>query len=151
MQRVTPVMMWLSGLILILACALAGCGEPKTSDRDLVLIDSADAPGALAGKSNLLGFGARHGAWVDPRSPAQFAKGHIASAISMPFPTLADDHKMLSDYNLLIVYGDGYRDPLAEATAKRLIELGHKDVRVLRGGLQAWTAEGNALETGTSG
>ena len=48
----------------------------------------------------------------------------------------------------MIVYGNDYNDPVADGMSKRLIELGHKDVRTLMGGLRAWKADGYAVESG---
>ena len=69
-------------------------------------------------------------------------------AINLPFGRVTEDHeRVLAGYDLLIVYGDDYNDPIAEAMSKRLLNLGYKDVRTLRGGITAWTDAGYALET----
>ena len=58
------------------------------------------------------------------------------------------DHRQLSDYSVVVVYGDSYNDPKAEALSKRLMQLGHEDVHTLRGGFQAWTDAGHETEPG---
>ena len=132
---------------LLAAICLAACNQNKTSDRDLRSIDVQATASMLAGKTNLLGQNGKAGTWVDPRTAAAFDKGHIPDAIHMPFASVRDRHDELKPYRVIIVYGDGYRDVVAEGMAKRLIELGHKDVYVLRGGLQAWTSAGNTLQS----
>ncbi len=98
----------------------------------------------------LLGLGPRTtAAWVDPRSPAEYDAGHIPGALCMPFQTVTSEHGRLRDYSLVIVYGRDYNDEKANGMSKRLMELGHKDVRTLRGGLRAWVADGRELTTGT--
>jgi 3-mercaptopyruvate sulfurtransferase SseA len=128
--------------------ALSACLERKISDRDLVLIDSAEALDLVEGRKKLLGLaGASTGAWVDPRGEGAYREGHIPGAINLPFQHVTDERRRVEGYDVLIVYGDDYRDPIADAMSKRLMELGFKDVRTLRGGLRAWTDAGFELET----
>jgi rhodanese-related sulfurtransferase len=139
-------------LVILMAAAvgsLNACMDPKTSDRDLILIDSTDAIDLVEGRKKLLGLaGTSTGAWVDPRGEQAYREGHIAGAISLPLQNVATDHQRLKGFDVLVVYGEDYKDPLAVAMSKRLIELKHKDVRTLRGGLRAWTEAGLELETG---
>ncbi len=129
-----------------------GCTNRITSDRDLVLVDPAEAVKLVDGQKRLLDLGSNAaGAWVDPRGESQFRAGHIPGAISLPFQNVTADHDKLKGYDVLIVYGDDYHDPKAEGMSKRLLELGFKDVRTLRGGLQAWADLGHPVETGNQG
>jgi 3-mercaptopyruvate sulfurtransferase SseA len=142
-------------LVVILMAAAAGssggCMERKISDRDLVLIDSTEAMELVGGRKKLLGLaGASTGAWVDPRGETAFREGHIPGAINLPFQYVTSEHRRLQGNDVLIVYGNDFRDPIAEAMSKRLMELGFKDVRTLRGGLRAWTEAGLELETDES-
>ena len=106
-----------------------------------------DAIELVEGHKRLLG-GTATGAWVDPRSDKAYGEGHIPGAIHVPFQSVATRHQVLRGYDVLVVYGNDYNDPKAEGMSKRLVELGHKDVRTLRGGLRAWTNAGHELETG---
>ncbi|MHC4142496.1 MAG: rhodanese-like domain-containing protein [Planctomycetota bacterium] len=140
-------------MAVILAAVTVGsmnaCMERKTSDRDLVLVDTTEAMQLVEGRKKLLGLaGATSGAWVDPRGERAYREGHIAGAIHLPFQDVASRHQELMGYEILIVYGNGYKDPIAEAMSKRLMELKHKDVRTLRGGLRAWADAGLELDTG---
>ncbi len=138
------------GLLVALSLAGAGCGGPSTSDKSIELVDPNDAQLLVRGtRKGLLIFGAnKTGAWVDPRGENAYRQGHIPGAIHMPFKDVADEHKLLRRFDVLVVYGKGYADPLADAMSKRLIALGHSDVRTLEGGLQAWTEAGNEVEAG---
>ncbi len=144
---------WVIASFLVSAFwAEVGCTNRITSDRDLVLVDPAEAVKLLDGKKTLLDLDSNAaGAWVDPRSESQFRAGHIPGAISLPFQNLAADRDKLNGYDVLIVYGNDYHDPKAEGMSKRLLELGFKDVRTLRGGLQAWADLGHPVDTGDQG
>ena len=50
--------------------------------------------------------------------------------------------------NHVIVYGQTYNDPLAEAMSKSLMEYGLDDIQTLKGGLEAWTRAGLPLTKG---
>ncbi|MEE8153789.1 MAG: rhodanese-like domain-containing protein [Phycisphaerales bacterium] len=135
--------------VAVIAATLAvlSC-TTKTSDRDLVLVNPIDAQELVQGQAKLLGLGGTAtGTYVDPRSERDFRLGHIPGAISLPFQHLTNNKSKLDDYDVLIVYGDDYNDPKANAMSKRLLELGFSDVRTLRGGLRAWTSAGYALDT----
>ncbi len=135
--------------VAVIAATLAviGCTN-TTSDRDLVLVNPIEAQELVQGQAKLLGLGGTTaGTYVDPRSERDFRLGHIPGAISLPFQHLTDNKSTLDGYDVLIVYGDDYNDPKANAMSKRLLELGFSDVRTLRGGLRAWTSAGYALDT----
>ncbi len=139
-------------IALLVFCWATGCGPKKISDRDLVMIDSTAAADLIEGHEKLFGLGGSAVAvWVDPRSDRAYRQGHIAGAIHLPFQHVQNRHQILKGHDVLVVYGDDYRDPKAEGMSKKLLELGFKDVRTLRGGLRAWIAAGNDVETGQPG
>ena len=130
-------------------CVLSGCSSRRTSNRDLVLVNPDEASALVSGQKGLLGLGGGGaGAWVDPRSESDFLAGHIPGAINLPFQDVTAGHHRLKSYDTLVVYGDDFADPKAQGMSKRLLELGFKDVRTLRGGLRAWVAAGKTLEVG---
>ncbi len=137
--------------LILLAASLAvsgGCSK-SISDRNLELVDPADALKLMEGRKKLLGLaGTQTGAWVDPRGARAYREGHIPGAIHLPFQELAARQQRLREYDVLVVYGTSVKDDLADGMSKRLMELGFKDVRTLRGGLRAWTRAGFELETG---
>lgn len=142
-------------LAVILATGLVapGCGGPKTSDRNISLVNVDDAQQLVKSRGSLLGLGGtRTGAWVDPRTPLAYRAGHIPGAVSLPFQDVAAEHAArLEGFGTLIVYGDDFGSAIATAMSKRLVELGYKDVRTLRGGLRVWQETGNEVELGDGG
>jgi rhodanese-related sulfurtransferase len=139
---------FLTALAVAAAYAGPGCSARKFSDRDLVLVDATEAMELVGTHKRLLGLaGDTTGAWVDPRHERAYREGHIPGAISLPFQRVTADQRLLRGYDVLVVYGDDYQDPIANGMSKRLMELGFKDVRTLRGGLRAWTDAGYELET----
>jgi rhodanese-related sulfurtransferase len=144
-QKFGHWMVW-TGLVAALAMT-SGCFRTTTTDKNLTFISVVEAQEVVAGKKQLLGLaGTAKGVWLDPRTPQEFAAEHIPGAINVPYENLADEFKTLKQYDILVVYGVDYNDPKADAYSKRLIELGHRDVRTLNGGLRAWKADGNPVE-----
>jgi len=138
-------------VILNVSSSMLGCSN-KTSDRDISLISPIDAEAIIQGKSILLGLGGTTvGVWLDPRSEHDFREGHIPGAINLPFQNVANDHHILKEYEVIVVYGSSYNDPKANAMSKRLMQLGYKDVKTLRGGLSGWRAAGYEVENGDEG
>jgi rhodanese-related sulfurtransferase len=136
----------------ILAAILLAACNTGISDKSLRYINPDEAITLAAGRDSLLGIGGvAAGVYIDPRPQADFDAERIPGAVHLPFDRVHHDHRDLIDYGALIVYGSDYNDSLALAMSKRLIELGHKEVHTLRGGLRAWKAAGNKVETGEGG
>lgn len=134
---------------LLAALMLTGGCAKKTSDRSLVFLGPAEGQQIVSGgKSKLLGLAGKASAvWVDPRPAAAYREGHIEGAINIPLKEVLSEYESLRRYDVVIVYGNSYRDPVSEGMSKRLLQLGLKDVRTLRGGLKAWQEAGLPLET----
>ena len=147
MQLSSPSPVRATTLLIMTLVSLCGC-DRKTSDRDLVFVDPFQAVEALNKPAS--GFSKRvQGVFVDGRSPAEFAAGHIAGAINLPFPSMTSEASLvLAPYNAFVVYGTDYQDIIAVAASKRLMELGFDNVSTLSGGLKAWQTAGNPVETG---
>lgn len=136
-------------VLLTLTTVLAGCSN-KITDHVLQPVNVSEAQELVQGKRKLMGIaGTQAGVWVDSRPENDFNAGHIPGAINLPYERVTLDHKMLKDYDVVVVYGSDYGDTRADGMSKRLIELGHKDVRTLVGGLRAWKADGNPVESGS--
>jgi rhodanese-related sulfurtransferase len=90
---------------------------------------------------------------IDARSRAEFRKGHVGSAVNLPPSTLAAFRKprLAPDlaHRIVIVYdqGDGRN---AASIWRALHDSGHRDVAVLDGGYQRWTAEEREISTAIS-
>ena len=149
---------WNKKSLLIAVAGISGvlfsiCGggcQQKISDRDLVYVSPSEGIKIVKGDADkLLGLiGSKSGVWVDPRPREDYLDGHIPGAISLPLKTVATYHTQLEDYDIIVVYGNVYRDPVAYSMSKRLLQLDYDDVRTLEGGLRAWKDAGHALEVG---
>lgn len=135
-------------LLTLITMTLAGCGGPKVSSRDLRYVDVSEATTVIQGRKTFFGLGQKTAAWLDARDRDAYTAGHIPGAIHLPLNEVKVDDRRLAGVDVLVVYGEEYHSPIAEAMSKRLLALGFKDVRTLRGGLEAWKSAGNAVETG---
>jgi rhodanese-related sulfurtransferase len=135
---------------LLLAASIAsfqGCAK-EYSDRDIVFLDVEQAQVLVENREVSLFTKPRENTWLDPRSVEKYSTGHIPGAINMPYRNVAEKWEELKAYGFIVVYGNSYNDPLADAMSKTLMELGLAEVRTLRGGLQAWTDAGNPVMKG---
>jgi rhodanese-related sulfurtransferase len=85
---------------------------------------------------------------VDIRLPAEYRAGHLPGAIPIPTGQFALQHEnflAVRHAPVVIIADDEIRPVWAAAQCQ---ELGFSDVRVLEGGISAWTAAGHDLETG---
>jgi len=88
--------------------------------------------------------------FVDAMPSNFFDQTHIKGAVNVPLPifeisylmNLGEEKKERS----IIVYGRTISRPYDEEVAGKLLLRGHKNVRVLRGGLDAWKKQGYPVE-----
>ncbi|MFM1804807.1 MAG: hypothetical protein RL136_1686 [Planctomycetota bacterium] len=140
----TPVAVLAAGLL----STLPGCTH-ATSDRDLVYRQPAEVIAIAAETKGAFVKEPVRVLWLDPRTPAEFAKGHIPQATNIPFPEIERTHEVAcKGYDAFIVYDTDYDDVMARAAAKRLLELGYRKVYCVVGGLKAWQADGNPVTVG---
>ena len=137
---------WLVPVLLAWSC-LSGCSK-EYSDADLVFVTPDEGKVLVAKPESSMFSEPVENIWVDPRRSEFYIGGHIPGAINMPYKTIATDWAKLEGYGVVIVYGQTYNDPLAEAMSKTLMEYGIKDVRTLKGGIDAWTRAGFTLQKG---
>ena len=135
---------------LLCGLVLGGGCSNKTSDNDLKFVSSTAAIELLAQPTGVFGSqGNRVNVWLDPRTEEEYAKAHIPNAISMPFPQIEQDYKSrLLNAATIIVYDANWNDVIGVSASKRLMELGHSNVYTLKGGLEAWVADGNPTASG---
>jgi rhodanese-related sulfurtransferase len=133
-----------------LCLSLVGCTQ-KTDDTKIVWTEStSEAVDLMTKARGTFGInGTPTAVWLDPRSEMTYEAGHIPGAVNLPFPRLEAEHTAaLEGVDVIVVYGTDYDDTLVKAVAKRLIALDYEEVYILRGGLKAWTRDGNAVEAG---
>ena len=134
----------LSQSIIVIALLISGC-DVGISDRNLVFVTPQDAITLLVeGKSELVGP-AMPTVLVDPRPSWRYKKGHIPSAVNIPFGQIHLQMWRFDGVGIIIVAGDTYNDPAAIGLSKELIKQGYKDVRTLRGGLVGWEQAGEPI------
>lgn len=132
-----------------LLAALGGCSG-GTSDRDLQFVTSLEAMQILEQKTGAFGsMGDTVNVWLDPRTLAEYEEGHVPGAISLPFPELDRSYESrLRSAASIVVYDTNWNDVIAVSASKRLMELGHSNVYTLKGGMEAWIADGQSIATG---
>ena len=141
---------WIAATLAVLVGLSAiGC-QHSTSDRDLVYrrpneaVEMANTPSGAFGAGGLPKV-----LWLDPRTPAEYAAGHIPQAKNIPFPEIERTLEVsCKGYDMFIVYDTDYDDVMSKAAAKRMIELRYSKVYCILGGLKAWKADGNPVATG---
>jgi len=157
----------LEALAISLAGALIGLAANALSPRPASLREpvraQAESPGAacqLPGQMPIVPrisvqeaaplCAACTAAFVDARSPGEYARGHVLGALHLA-PGEPPDLVLwrLSGFKTVIVYD---RDPScqqADAVAQDLIARGVADVRVLTGAWPAWLAAGGPGSSGS--
>lgn len=75
---------------------------------------------------------------IDVRSEADYARGHIPGAISMPVQRLAEHVDQLGGHDLIVAYCQGPYCVSSPNAVRLMLEAGHQ-ARVLSGGWTAWT------------
>jgi rhodanese-related sulfurtransferase len=129
----------MSLIVATLALGLIGCGQPRTTDADIVMIDRAELEQLQAKHKQAAVL-------LDVRPPDQYAAGHIPGSINMPLAHLHRNDALLRRAPAIIVYANGWTDPLSPAAAKTLMRQGYSSVYEFRGGVRLWRDEGLALD-----
>ena len=84
--------------------------------------------------------------FLDARSPADYAAGHIVNAFNLPaeefdqhYPSVAS---LLTPDSVIVIYCDGLQCDLSHRLMGKLRELGYRHVRVLVNGWTVWQTAG---------
>ncbi len=128
---------------------LVGCNQ-GISDKNLKYVPLLEVDQLLHPQGSLF-HAPVAGIWVDPRLAKSYEEGHIPGALNIPFPEMLNAAKQElgeGKYGAIIVYDTNYDDILGKAGAKRLMEMGFKEVYNLQGGLEAWKQAGHPVVTG---
>lgn len=81
---------------------------------------------------------------VDVRYPADYQRGHIKDAVSLPFYSLKSI--AYPKTQPIVVYCSGIGCSLSHDAAITLQELGYTNVKVLEGGIAEWSMKGFPME-----
>lgn len=126
------------------AASAAVCSAPDADAlATTVWIEQADARAKLSEPGTL---------FVDCRSTAEFQRGHIASALSIPsdqaeLPSAVA--RLLDAAQTIVAYCDAHSGcESSHRLAARLRDLGYPDVRILRDGMPGWLDRGYPAESG---
>ncbi len=134
---------------LVVAALLTGCTK-SYNDSDIVWLPPAEAVAKLNSPAGIFQRTTR-GVFIDPRSPAAFAEGHIPDAVNLPLPDMEENAPgVLAGYDLFVVYDSDFSDVMARAGSKRLMELGYSPVYTVAGGLRSWKKDGYEVATGAA-
>ena len=99
--------------------------------RGYGLISASDLSGLLSVQDTVL---------LDVRQPEEFEAGHLANSFNVPIRTLGQNLDLLPDVNasIVVICKSGGRATLA---ATSLEILGYTNVKILKGGFNAWVGE----------
>ncbi len=81
---------------------------------------------------------------VDVREPAEYAQGHVPSAINIPLTSIVDRHTELDPGAPVYLVGGG-KDRAMEAAGA--LDEGGYEVRPVDGGTRAWIISGRAVQS----
>lgn len=81
---------------------------------------------------------------LDVRTPGEFETGHIEGAYNVPLDLLGEHVADLAalDHHVVLVCQSGAR---ATKALEQLVAAGKSNLRLLQGGMSAWTASGNQV------
>jgi len=121
-------------------------GLPAVPDsRDPVEIHTADAHRFHSAGAAL---------FIDAREAGEYAAGHVAGAISIPFDEAFKNPKLVSGVDAkgrpIIVYCSGGDCEASKNLAYQLLDAGKKKVLVFTDGMPAWESAGYPVTKGTS-
>lgn len=136
-----------TGAMVLLAAAGIFLGGCSVSDADIEYIDLSQmrqmhSEAQKPGKAVFM---------IDPRTPSQFADGHIPGAKNILLPSIKATSKPdpdIEEYGLIVVYGNDPASVAAKGMTKRLMEIGYDDVKMYRDGFFAWQLNKLPVETG---
>ncbi len=121
----------------------------QQSDPTQAVIEAYPDPVELDELDELLAAGAL---LIDARNAADYAKSHLAGAVSLPIgeveARLPGFLKEVPKDRVLIAYCNGFGCPDSFDLGVILLKEGYQEVRVFEGGYPQWRDEGRPLEEG---
>ena len=99
---------------------------------------------------------AREGVWgekilcIDARSPAEFEKGHVRGAISLPLgdfdQALSKNLEVFLQNKPIVIYCGGERCDLSRLLARKLAAIGLDEIAIFSAGWNGWKTAGLPVE-----
>lgn len=138
---------WFNTAALSIALVMvAGC-KTTYSDKDVHWLSIDEAKKAMTESSSSWLSEPKKNVWIDPRDAVFYRVGHIPGALNVQLSD-PDAISRLDGYGLLIVYGEGYEAPIADAMIKTLLKSGQKYVKGLQVGYDGWLEARQSTELG---
>ena len=131
----------------VVSLLLSGCANRFHHRDDIEMINSSELRSRIDDQkpAALLVF--------DTRPSPEFELAHIPTARNFQLadcgPVRRADGR-ISQFEMIVVYGDSAESPEARAVLKRLLAIGYADVRLLRSGFNGWKSSGFPIASGAS-
>ena len=137
-NRITHLGLYLC--LTAMTLGLAACNQaPEITENDIEIIDDIGLVDLLDQEPDTV--------IVDVRQDFRYRLGHLPGAIHIPLPELHPDDPRFVDVEHVVVYGDGLRNTLSHAAAKKLLAGGNLLVSDFRGGFDLWKRNDHPIIT----
>ncbi len=134
--------------------APATVAVPAPVKVDLPFVPDLDQPIEVKLANVKKFFDAGAALFVDAREAPEYAEGHIAGALSVPFDEAVKNPALLEPFKQagkpLILYCSGGDCELSKDLARNMLADGIRKVLVFTDGLPAWKAAGYPMDAGTA-
>jgi rhodanese-related sulfurtransferase len=134
--------------------APATVAVPAPVKVDLPFVPDLDQPIEVKLANVKKFFDAGAALFVDAREAPEYAEGHIAGALSVPFDDAVKNPALLDPFKQtgkpLILYCSGGDCELSKDLAKNMLADGIRKVLVFTDGLPAWKAAGYPMDAGAA-
>jgi rhodanese-related sulfurtransferase len=136
--------------------AAAPAAPPAAAKVDLPVVPDLDQPieVKLAFAKRFFDAGPGAAVFVDAREASEYAEGHIAGALSVPFDDAVRNPALIAPFQKagkpLILYCSGGDCELSKDLARNMLAEGIRKVLVFTDGLPAWKAAGYPMEAGAA-
>lgn len=128
-------------VILVCTCVSACNPKPKITDSNVKVIDDVQLVELIKSNKGVV--------LVDARPDYRYRLGHLPGAINIPLPEVKATDPRFNKGQHIVVYGDGPRNTLSHAAAKKLLTNGKLIVSDFRGGFEMWKQAGREIVTGS--
>jgi rhodanese-related sulfurtransferase len=136
------------------AGAPATVAAPAPAKADLPFVPDLDQPIEVKLANAKKFFDAGAALFVDAREASEYAEGHIAGALSVPFDDAVKKPALIEPFRKtgrpLILYCSGGDCELSKDLARNMLAEGIRKILVFTDGMPAWQAAGYPVETGAA-